>query len=141
MTMQVASIGPPPAAAGRRRITLDELHAELRAQGVSAREHFAFRCVCCGTIQSGTSLMRAGAGATFDDVERWLGFSCVGRFTNAGPRKKDDPPGRGCDWTLGGFFTIHKLEVVTPDGKACPLFEPATPDEAQALERAAGGPT
>lgn len=135
MTVQVASLGPPPAAAGRRQITVEQLHTELRAQGVSGREHYAFRCVCCGTIQSGASLIRAGAGATFEDVEKWVGFSCVGRFTNAGPRRKGEPPGRGCDWTLGGLFTIHKLEILTDDGKACALFEPATPEEARSLER------
>jgi hypothetical protein len=132
---QVASIGPPPAKNGRRQITVEELHAELKAQGVSAREHFAFRCVACGTVQSAKSLIRAGAGTTFEEVEKYLGFSCFGRWTNAGPRKKNTPPGRGCDWTLGGLFTIHKLEILTPEGKACALFEPATPTEAQQLEQ------
>jgi hypothetical protein len=42
---------------------------------------------------------------------------------------------RGCDWTLGGLFTIHELIVVDEDGKDNPLFVPATADEAQALER------
>lgn len=137
MNTQIASLGPPLAGANRRQITVEQLHAELQAQGVSAREHYAFRCVCCGTIQSGASLIRAGAGATFEEVEKWVGFSCVGRFTGAGPRKKGAPPGRGCDWTLGGLFTIHKLEIMTPDGKACALFELATAEEAQALERSA----
>lgn len=137
MSTQIASLEPPPAKAGRRQITIEELHAELKAQGVSAREHYAFRCVVCGTIQSGASLIRAGVGKNFDEVEKCLGFSCVGRFTNAGPHKKSAAPGRGCDWTLGGLFTIHKLEILTPDGKAHALFELATPEEAQALEASA----
>lgn len=139
MTTQVASLGPPAVAAGRRQLTVEQLHAELRAQGVSAREHYAFRCVCCGTIQSGASLIRAGAGANFEAVEKWVGFSCVGRFTGAGPKRKGEGPGRGCDWTLGGLFTIHKLEILTPDGQRCALFEPATPEEAQDLERRHAG--
>jgi hypothetical protein len=114
-----------------REITLDQFHAEMKAQGVSGHEHVAFRCVVCGTIQSGHDLIRAGAGPTFDDVERYLAFSCVGRWTDAG-----DAPGRGCDWTLGGLFGFSDLVVVTPDGKKHPRFELATPAEAQAHERA-----
>ena len=45
--------------------------------------------------------------------------------------KNDDPPKQGCDWTLGGMFQLHKLEVVTEDGEHYPRFEPCTPEEAQ----------
>lgn len=113
------------------RMTVPEFHAALKAQGV-AREHLAFKCPICGTLQCAHDLIAAGAGKTFDDVERFLGFSCVGRWTKAGQHKKDAPPGRGCDWTLGGFFKLHKLEVITDDGKACPRFVPAGAEEAQA---------
>lgn len=121
-------------ARGPRRIKVAQFHEELKAQGVSGREHLALKCPVCGTVQSGASLIRAGAGTTMDEVERFLGFSCVGRFTDAGPHRKDTPPGRGCDWTLGGLFKVHELEVEMPDGTVHPSFEPATPDEAQALE-------
>ena len=40
--------------------------------------------------------------------------------------------GKPCNWTLGGLFALHKLEVVTPDGEKHPRFELATPAEAQA---------
>lgn len=100
-----------------------EFHATLRAQGVSAREHTAFVCVQCGNVQSIASLMLHGMAA--EQAERRVGFSCEGRMT------KD----RGCDWTLGGLFTIHELEVITDDGKSHPTFLPATPEQAQALER------
>jgi hypothetical protein len=81
-------------------------------------------------------LIAAGAGKTFDDVEKFIAFSCVGRWTNAGPHKKGKPPGRGCDWTLGGLLTFHDLAVVAPDGKQHPRFELATPAEAQAHQSA-----
>lgn len=111
-------------------MTLDEYKAALKAQGVP-HEHIAMKCPMCGVIQSGADLIAAGAGADFDAVEKYLGFSCVGRFTGAGsPRKK--PDGKPCDWTLGGLFRVHKLEVVTPDGKKHPRFELATPAEVQA---------
>jgi hypothetical protein len=89
------------------------------------------KCPMCGTIQSAADLIAAGAGPDFDAVEKYLAFSCVGRFTNAGsPRKV--PDGKPCNWTLGGLFSLHKLEVVTPDGKKYPRFELASPAEAQA---------
>jgi hypothetical protein len=69
---------------------------------------------------------------TMVDVEKYLGFSCVGRFTGQGAPGKADA-GCGCNWTLGGLFQMHKMEVVMDDGKSCPIFELATPEQAQAL--------
>lgn len=111
-------------------MTLDEYKAAVKAQGVP-HEHIAMKCPMCGVIQSGADLISAGAGSDFDEVEKYLAFSCVGRFTGAeSPRKK--PDGKPCNWTLGGLFSLHKLEVVTPDGKKHPRFELATPAEAKA---------
>jgi hypothetical protein len=113
-----------------KSMTLEEFRAALRAQGVD-RLHYAFKCPACGTVQSADDLIAAGAGSNFEEVYQYLGFSCVGRFTGAdSPRK--EPDGKPCNWTLGGFFKLHNLEVVTPDGKHHPHFEPASPDEAQA---------
>lgn len=110
-------------------MTLDEFQAALKAQGVPLL-HLALVCPRCGVVQSATDLIAAGAGEDFDAVEKYLGFSCVGRFTGAGsPRKA--PDGKPCDWTLGGLFSLHKLEVITPDGKHLPLFEVATAQQAQ----------
>lgn len=111
-------------------MTLMEFHDAIRAQGVPI-EHVAFTCPMCGTIQSATDLIKVGAGNTFDEVEKYLAYSCVGRFTNAGPPEPNKPPGSGCDWTLGGLFQLHKLEVETADGKRHPRFEVCIPEEAQ----------
>lgn len=112
------------------RMTLSEFHAAVKAQGV-AREDVALVCPMCATVQSGRDLIAAGAAADFDSIEKDLGFSCVGRWTNApGPRK--EPDGEPCNWTLGGLFALHKLEVITEDGKAHPRFALATPEQAQA---------
>jgi hypothetical protein len=114
-----------------KTISLEDFRAELKAQGVSSREHSAFRCPMCGIVQSMHSLKRAGVNA--EEAERQIGFSCIGRNTGAGtPRKK--PDGKPCNWTLGGLFRLHKMEVVGEDGKAHPFFEIATPAEAQRLE-------
>lgn len=108
---------------GPRQISLEQFHAEIKAQKAPSREDITFICPMCGTHQSARDLIEAGAGQTFDDVEKYLGFSCVGRFTNAGsPRKK--PDGKACNWTLGGIFRLHKLEVIA-DGQHHPRFEVA----------------
>lgn len=112
-------------------LTLAEFQSAVKAQGVP-RVHAAFVCPMCGTVQSMDCLINAGAGKTEDDVERYVGFSCVGRWLCAGsPRKA--PDGKPCNWTLGGLFQCHKLTVLTPDGKRCAYFEVATPEQAKAL--------
>lgn len=111
-------------------MTLDEFHAALKAQGVP-RDDIALICPMCGTVQSARDLIAAGAGRDFEAIERFLGFSCVGRWTDAGP-PRTTPDGRPCNWTLGGLFQLHQLEVVTPDGAHHPRFRPASPEVAQA---------
>lgn len=124
------------------KITIEELHSRFKAQGVSTHEHIAFKCVICSTVQSMASLVKAGCPP--EKSETQVGFSCEGRWSNAGPypnEKKRDAKSvarrqvRGCDWTLGGLFRLHTLEVIDADGKPQPIFEPASPEEAQTLER------
>ena len=113
-----------------KTMTVKEFHDALDEQGVP-REHLAFKCPMCGTIQSAADLVAAGAGKDFPAVAAYLGFSCVGRFTGAGmPRKK--PDGKPCNWSLGGFLQCHNLEVVDDDGTHVPHFEPASKEEAVA---------
>ena len=113
-----------------KRMSIAEFHEAIRAQGV-AHYDIALVCPMCDTVQSAHDLISAGAGKDFDEVEKFLGFSCVGRFTGAGSPSKA-APGRGCIWTLGGLFQTHKLEVVDENGKARPRFELASREQAQA---------
>ena len=39
--------------------------------------------------------------------------------------------GQPCNWTLGGLFTLHKLEVITEDGQKHPRFEVTSSDHAR----------
>lgn len=119
-----------------KEITHQEFVAQLKAQGVP-RRHVAFICPMCKTPQSMDCLINAGAGKTEDDVEKYIGFSCVGRWTKAGgPRKQ--PDGKPCNWTLGGLLSLHDL-VVIHEGKKHPHFEVATLEQAQALLASKGG--
>ena len=125
--------------AAMRTISLEDFKLEIKAQGVPI-EHVALRCPMCGCLQTATDLINAGAGQNLDEVEKYLGFSCVGRFLKAEqPRKK--PDGKPCNWTLGGLFKTHKLEVVTPDGERHPRFEIGSPEEAKRLMESRTPPT
>lgn len=88
-----------------KTMPLEEFRQTLKAHGVP-HEHFAFRCPMCSTVQSAHDLIGAGSPS--------------------GAKGK----GIGCNWTLGGFFRTHELEVVTEDGEHHPRFEPVTPEEA-----------
>ena len=96
---------------------IDEYFSAVRSQNV-AREDVTHQCPVCGELQSANDLIEAGAGETYEDVEKYIGFSCIGRFT------KD----KGCDWTLGGLFQFHSLTVVAPDGEEHPRFRPVPID-------------
>lgn len=96
-------------------MTLEQFHSAIRKQGRTRIEDATFRCPRCKTLQSAQDLIDAGAGESMGDVEKYLAFSCVGRFSNE----------IGCNWTLGGLFQIHELEVVTPDGERHPRFMPS----------------
>lgn len=115
-----------------KTLSLEDFKAAIKAQGMPSMEHYAFICPMCETVQSGHDLIAAGAGDNFDAVEKFLGFSCVGRFTGQEFTQESKGAGRGCNWTLGGLFKTHQLEVVTPDGEHHPRFEVATLEQAQA---------
>ena len=111
--------------ADRERIDMEEFQRRVRAQGVS-REHYAFVCPICGTVQSLALLLKY---APPEHADRAIGFSCVGRFSGAGAwTGKPNPAAPGCNWTLGGLLQMHMLEVET-----VPWFRLASPAEAQAL--------
>jgi hypothetical protein len=114
-----------------RSLTIAEFHAEIKAQGVKHTSDVAFKCVVCDTVQSMADFV--AAGCSIKEAESFIGFSCIGRQTNAGPfRKGESKPGAGCDWSLGGLFKLHVLEVVDNEGRAHSRFELASPAEAQA---------
>lgn len=105
---------------GVRRISYKDWLFEGMAlfEGKPPRE-WLFVCPQCETPQSMLDLVEVGVSR--DKVTDYIGFSCIGRFT------KD----KGCDWTLGGLFHIHKLEVRTQDGQHWRmLFEFHKPGEA-----------
>lgn len=98
-----------------KTMTLEEFEQAMRSQNVQIGD-VTFRCPACKTLQSANDLIKAGAGKNFNEVEKYLAFSCVGRFDK----------NKGCNWTLGGLFSMHELEVITPDGKHHMRFMPVS---------------
>jgi len=95
----------------RRVIKYDDWIKEAKVRfGEKARD-WKFVCPACKTVQSIQDLLRAGVKK--EDVDGYMAFSCIGRFT------KD----KGCDWTLGGLFQIHTLEVELENGHKRAVFE------------------
>lgn len=115
--------------------TIEEFHESLRVQGVP-RPNLAFVCPMCKTVQSMADLIAAGAGKDESEVQKYIGFSCVGRWTGAdGPREK--PDGKPCNWTLGGLFRFNEYQVRDEKGVIHPRFRPASPEDARAhMEKA-----
>lgn len=94
-----------------RRITFDEWQQEGRERFGKDMKQWRFVCPRCETVQSAQDFIDAGLNS--DVVNTQLAFSCIGRHVSY----------KGCDWTLGGLFTIHNLEIVFPDGGVRPTFE------------------
>lgn len=99
-------------------LTLEEYISAIKSQDVDTLDA-TFKCPKCETLQSISDLIKAGAGKNKDEVLKFIGFSCIGRFDSK----------KGCDWTLGGLFQIHELEVIYPDGSVGPRFIPIGADQ------------
>ena len=72
-------------------------------------------CPACGTVQKPKDFLDMGMSK--EESVPYVGFSCIGRFEKST---------KGCDWTLGGLFQIHELEIVTDTGHKSAFFEFAT---------------
>lgn len=95
----------------RRIISLDQFLSEAKEKFGEDPKNWLFICPVCKTIQGYYDFKKVGLED--DKILKYIAFSCIGRFT-------DD---KGCDWTLGGFLQIHKLEVMDDEGEHHPRFE------------------
>jgi len=77
--------------------------------------NWKFKCPSCGHIQSINSMLKHTPSLKAVEIENMVFVNCEGRYNAK----------YGCDWTLGGLFQIHKVEV-NFNGKICRAFEFAT---------------
>jgi hypothetical protein len=106
-----------------KTITQADFIAEVRRRHGDDPVKWKFVCPMCNTPQSAEDFYAAGFKRGTGEVNKYLGFSCIGRFTGKGPAKRASIVREGCDWTLGGLFQLHEVEIVTEDGKHCPHFD------------------
>jgi len=71
-----------------------------------------FECPSCKHKQSINSIMKNNSKLTEQEVRDFIAVNCEGRSTK----------GKGCDWTLGGLFQIHDVEVLKEDGSKYGVF-------------------
>lgn len=93
----------------RIQIPVDQWKAKATALFGADVDKWRFKCPACGQSQT----LAEFKAANVQKPEGKFYFSCIGRWV----------PGRGCDWTLGGLFQIHKTEVIDQDGDVFPVFE------------------
>lgn len=118
-----------------KTMTQDEFLAEAKRRFGEKVANWKFVCPMCGTVQSIGQLRDAviASGGTKEDVHGYIGFSCIGRFTGQGDggitvKSRGEKWDKGCNWTLGGLFQMHTLEVDI-DGHKRPTFELADKEE------------
>lgn len=107
-----------------KTITFEQLAEQGEELFGKDKKEWRFRCISCGECQTYNEFKAAGV----EDPSGLVHFSCIGRYVE----------GRGCNWTLGGLFTIHEKEVGR-DGKMHPVFnfdgEPYSEEREQALSK------
>lgn len=99
-----------------KQIGVDEWLAKGAVLFGENKDDWLFRCVACNHVQSATEARERkpeiDQGKDAGWLRNHLAMNCEGRLN------KDV----GCDWTLGGLFHIHKLEVIDGDD-IVPVFE------------------
>lgn len=112
-----------------RIIPVAEFVAEAKKRFGEDAVKWQFVCPMCDTAQSAedfyaTGKFQRGTG----ELNKFLGFSCIGRFTGQGDegiaaKNRGQKWDKGCNWTLGGLFQCHHIEIVGDDGKNHPHFD------------------
>jgi len=98
-----------PSKVERRTISFAEWQAEGTEKFGEDMHHWKFQCPVCEEVQT----FREFVDNRVENGRDKFFFSCIGRYVE----------GRGCDWTLGGLFQIHKTEVVDPEGTHIAVME------------------
>ena len=87
----------------------------------SDKKEWKFKCPSCGFVQTFNDFLKAGA--TKEDAQGMIGFSCIGRVMEdkgefLGKKKKGKP----CNYAGGGLFRINPLIIVS-EGKEQGYFD------------------
>lgn len=95
----------------KKTITLEEWQKEGKNLFGNNTQDWKFKCPNCGNIQSYKSIKEHNPEIKLN-VDN-ITFNCEGRLNSK----------YGCDWTLGGLFQIHELEVIASENKIIKVFD------------------
>lgn len=97
--------------------TLEEWQAEAKRLFGNDVNKWRFKCPGCGHVQTRQDYLDMGMGKQCD---RYLAFSCIGRFRQTDPMKKDLvvdfgelDKGAGCHYVGGGLFNVSPVGIET----------------------------
>jgi len=86
-----------------------------------------FVCPMCNKVQSVQDFLNLKERMDEDTIRGHIGFSCIGTFNGRGTEilfnDNNEKSKHGCNYTLGGLFQIHTIEIKDNDGKTHPRFE------------------
>ncbi len=99
---------PEIKSKGMKVVLYDKWIKSLQKKFGNDSKNWKFKCPSCKNVQSGQDFIDAGVPDKADNVYQ----NCIGRYVS----------GKGCDWTLGGLFQIHKT-IVVKDMQIFPVFE------------------
>ena len=102
--------------------------AEGKRRFGSDRKDWKFKCVSCGTVQSARDFVEGSTDkdAMIKSISGGIvGFSCIGRYVK----------NIGCDWTLGGLFSIHEAVVKLDDRDDVAVFKFAEPHDTTVVNK------
>jgi len=106
-----------------KEIKVNDWMKEGKERFGESMTEWQFVCPACKTVQTIQDLI--DAGVKNEDLDGYMAFSCIGRFTKGE---------KGCDWTLGGLFQLHTIEVLLEDGGKRRVFEFAETEKEEEIE-------
>lgn len=80
------------------------------------QKNWRFICPSCHHIATVQEWQEAGGGDA-------AGFSCIGRWTNAGSDKAFKKSGGPCNYAGGGLFKLNPVEVKMQEGQTELVFQ------------------
>lgn len=97
--------------------TIDEWQAEGNRLFGPDINTWRFKCPACGHVQTRANFLSLGMK---DQVDRYLGFSCIGRFRLSDLNKAklvveypEMDKGAGCNYAGGGLFQVAPIIIET----------------------------
>lgn len=98
-------------------ITFDAWQEMAKKLFPEGSDTVAFVCPSCGHVATVREYREAKA------PDGAIGFSCIGRWTDADDRQTFQKQGGPCQYAGGGLIGLNPIRVTFPDGKVIDYFD------------------